>query len=230
MQINNEKYRHEYKYICTEQQLTLIQSRINNLLKIDSHVKKDNKYNIRSLYFDDYKNTCYYENEDGVDPREKFRIRIYNNDQTRISLELKKKNKGKTLKKSELITKDIVQKFINNTIQFKEEYGQILKKLYLLNKQTLMRPVIIVDYERTPYICKDGNVRITIDKNISSSKDIKNFFEKEISKRPINSVKEHILEVKFDEFIPDHIYRNLQLDNLQQIAFSKYYLCRKYSL
>lgn len=230
MEINNDKYRHEYKYICTEEQLTLIQSRISNLLKLDSHVKKDNKYNIRSLYFDDYKNTCYYENEEGVDPREKFRIRIYNNDDTRITLELKKKNKGKTLKKSELITKDIVQKFIDNTIQLKKEYGVILKKLYLLNKQRLMRPIIIVDYERTPYVYKDGNVRITIDRNISSSKDIRNFFKKEISKRPINSIKEHILEVKFDEFIPDHIYRSLQLDNLEQTAFSKYYLCRKYSL
>lgn len=230
MKEKDEKYRHEYKYICTEGQLTLIENRINNLLNIDKYVNKDNKYLVRSLYFDDYNNTCYYENENGIDPREKFRIRIYNNDSSRIALELKKKNKGKTLKKSELITKDIVQKFIYNTIQFNKDYGPILKKLYLLNKQRLMKPVIIVDYERTPYVYKDGNVRITIDKNISSSKDIKNFFNKQISKRPINSIKEHILEVKFDEFLPNHIYKSLQLDNLEQTAFSKYYLCRKYSL
>lgn len=230
MKEKDEKYRHEYKYICTEGQLTLIENRINNLLNVDKYVNKDNKYLIRSLYFDDYNNTCYYENENGIDPREKFRIRIYNNDSSRIALELKKKNKGKTLKKSELITKDIVQKFIDNTIQFNKDYGPILKKLYLLNKQRLMKPVIIVDYERTPYVYKDGNVRITIDKNISSSKDIKNFFNKQISKRPINSIKEHILEVKFDEFLPNHIYKSLQLDNLEQTAFSKYYLCRKYSL
>lgn len=230
MNKKNEKYRHEYKYICTEKQLTLIQNRINNFLKIDPHVKKGDIYNIRSLYFDDYKNTCYYENENGIDPREKFRIRIYNNDDSRISLELKKKNKGKTLKKSEIISRNIVEDFINNKIEYKKDYGSLLKKLYLLNKQKLMKPVIIVDYERTPYIYKNGNVRITFDRNICSSKDFNNFFEKEIAKRPINSVGNHVLEVKFDEFLPDPIYRNLQLNNLQQTTYSKYYLCRKYSL
>ena len=41
---------------------------------------------------------------------------------------------------------------------------------------------------------------------------------------------QNILEIKFDKFIPDYIYKNLQLDDLQQTAFSKYYLCRKFSL
>ena len=39
-----------------------------------------------------------------------------------------------------------------------------------------------------------------------------------------------LMEVKCDEFIPDYIYRALQLDDLIQTAFSKYYLCRKLNI
>lgn len=226
----DKKYRHEFKYICTEEQLSIIQNRLNNLLKIDKHAKKDGKYTIRSLYFDDYDNRCYYENENGIDPREKFRIRIYNCDENHISLELKQKYRGKTHKVQEPISKDIVNSFINNNISYSENYGPLLKKLYLLNKTKFMKPVIIVEYERIPYVYSNGNVRITLDKNISSSRNIKNFFDKNISKRPITSTGIHILEVKYDEFLPDYIYNNLQLNNLEQTAFSKYYLCRKFSL
>ena len=229
-ELNQKKYRHEYKYICSDEQLTLIESRINNLLKIDKHVIEDKKYTIRSLYFDNYNDRCFYENEDGIDPREKFRIRIYNNDDSRISLELKQKYREKTHKEAELISRDIVENFIENKIKYNSDFSKLLNKLYILNKKELMKPVIIVEYERVPYVYKEGNVRITLDKNISSSKDIKNFFNKKISKRPVMSKGYHILEVKFDEFLPDYIYRNLQLENLQQIAFSKYYLCRKFSL
>ncbi len=224
------KYSHEYKYICSEQQIVLIQNRINNLLKLDPHIIKDKKYTIRSLYFDDYENTCFYENEDGINPREKFRIRIYNNDDSRISLELKKKVRGKTNKEQEIISREIVEGFINNKIKFNTKFGKLLKKLYIASKQRLMKPKIIVEYERIPYVYRDGNVRITIDKNISSSKNINRFFDNTITKRPINSTGYHVLEVKFDEFLPGFIYRNLQLENLQHTNYSKYYLCRKFSI
>ena len=79
MQQKKEKqYRHELKYVCTAAQLALIQGRIHHLISLDSHVADTGMYQIRSLYFDDYYNRCYYENENGTDPREKFRIRIYN--------------------------------------------------------------------------------------------------------------------------------------------------------
>ena len=69
-------------------------------MQIDPHTNKERKYNIRSLYFDDYYNSCFYENENGTDPREKLRIRIYNCSSERITLECKRKEHGKTLKSS----------------------------------------------------------------------------------------------------------------------------------
>ena len=106
----------------------------------------------------------------------------------------------------------------------------LLSKLILLMKTSLMRPKVIVEYERIPYIYPLGNVRITLDENICSSDRADLFLEDRIPLRPIMPAGQHILEVKYDEYLPDFIYQAAQLDNLRTTAFSKYYLCRKYSL
>ena len=97
MSIPEQKYRHELKYVVSAAQIPILKSRIVNLMQMDPHAGKDGIYNIRSLYFDDYYNRCFYENENGTDPREKFRIRIYNGSTDKISLELKKKELQKML-------------------------------------------------------------------------------------------------------------------------------------
>ena len=70
-------YRHEYKYVCTAVQAEIIKCRIKGLMKLDDHTYADGSYNIRSLYFDDVFHTAYFANENGTEPRDKFRIRIY---------------------------------------------------------------------------------------------------------------------------------------------------------
>ena len=225
------KYRHELKYVCTAAELALIQSRIHHLIPLDSHVGDTGMYNIRSLYFDDYYNRCYYENENGTDPREKFRIRIYNGSTDKISLELKKKERGKTLKLSCPLTEEQCRTLMKGELlPDRPDYHPVLQKLLLLMKTTMMKPKVIVDYDRVPYVYKLGNVRITLDKNISSCNKLETFLDKEIGKRPIMPAGQHVLEVKFDEFLPDYIYSALQLKNLRQTAFSKFYLCRKFSI
>lgn len=225
------KYRHELKYVCTAAQLALLQGRIRNLIPLDSHVGANGMYSIRSLYFDDYYNRCYYENENGTDPREKFRIRIYNGSKDKISLELKKKERGKTLKLSCKLTEEQCRTLMKGELlPDSKDYDPVLQKLLLLMKTTLMKPKVIVEYDRVPYVYHLGNVRITLDKNISSSSRIEDFLEKEIPKRPIMPAGWHVLEVKFDEFLPDYIKSALQLDSLKQTAYSKFYLCRKFFL
>ena len=105
----------------------------------------------------------------------------------------------------------------------------------LLQKMTMqmltrgLRPVVIVEYDRIPYVYKNGNVRITLDCNISSSTAVERFLDDRIPKRPIMPTGQQLLEVKYDAYLPDFIYHHLHLQNLRQTAFSKYYLCRKYS-
>lgn len=228
---NDIKFRHEFKYFCDIGQMETLRQRIEHLIPLDSHTKENGEYTIRSLYFDNYANRCYYENESGTDPREKYRIRIYNGSSERISLECKRKERGKTLKTSCRITLEQCKQLMNGLpvedIDFQQE---VLRKLSVLIKTQLYRPVVIVEYERIPFVYKYGNVRITFDKNIRSSSSIDKFFDKDIQNRPIMFSGNHLLEVKYDEFLPDFIKQSLQLSNLRQTAFSKYYLCRKFSI
>ena len=222
------KYRHELKYVSSEMELALVKGRLDHLISLDSHVKEKGIYSIRSLYFDDYDGRCYDENESGSDPREKFRIRIYNGSASKITLELKKKERNKTLKLSCPLTEEQCRTLMKGVpLPMRPDYPPLLQKLLLQMRTRLLRPVIIVD-DRVPYVCKDGNVRITMDKNISASRQLDQFLEPVIPKRPVMEKGSHILEVKYDEFLPDYIKTSLELGTLRQTSFSKFYLCRRF--
>ena len=206
-------YRHEYKYLVSNTEIEVIKNRIKGIMKKDPHAV-NGIYNIRSLYFDDYDDSCLYENINGTGPKMKYRIRIYNHDDSRISLECKHRDKGKTFKEHKLITKEECVDMIN---------GKYMSHLNLI-------PRVIVEYDRIPFVYNAGNVRVTFDTNLSSSTEITRFLEDKISRRPVMPLSINLMEVKWDEFIPDYIYKALEIDNLQQTTYSKYYLCREYSL
>ena len=223
-------FRHELKYLCNEQQIAVLKSRLQGLMKIDSHTV-DGQYSIRSLYFDSYANTCYYENENGTNPREKFRLRIYNSDSSRISLECKRKEKEKTYKTTCLITKNQYNEIIQGgSLEDIDQKPNLLRKFTLLLKTQLYHPTVIVEYDRIPFIYEIGNVRVTFDLNIRSASAYNDFFSSDLHTRPILPRGQHLIEIKYDELIPDFIKKTLQTEDLFRNSFSKYYLCRKYSL
>lgn len=228
------KYRHEYKYLVSAGELEILKVRAEAIMQKDEHVNKEGRfagiYNIRSVYFDDLADTCYLENESGTDPREKFRIRIYNHSDKRISLELKSKRKGMCLKQSCPLSRAQCQQLLRGEpLPEKEGYPPILQKLLLQMKTRGLRPVVIVEYDRIPYVHPLGNVRVTMDCNICASSECQRFFDDSLPLRPILPLGQHILEVKWDELLPDHIYHAMNLQNLQWTSFSKFYLCRRFS-
>ena len=104
-----------------------------------------------------------------------------------------------------------------------------MQKLTLEMLTHRLRPVVIVEYDRIPYVYPNGNVRVTLDTNIAFSSAVGCFLDAQIPKSLVMPLGQQLLEVKYDEYLPDFLYRSLQLPSLQQTAFSKYYLCRKYT-
>lgn len=218
------EYRNEFKYICSETKLKIIEYRLKPIMKYDSN-QNGNSYRIRSLYFDDYYETAFNENERGVDNRKKFRIRVYDNPKEMIRLEVKYKQKGKTHKESCKISQELCEVIISGKqIQFNENYPKPLKLLYIEMSMYNMKPTIIIEYQRSAFTYQLGNVRVTLDRNVSYSKDIKEFLNNDINLVPIQEKGQHVLEVKFDEFIPDYIAQVLELGTLDRTAFSKFYI------
>lgn len=231
----NPKWRHEYKYFSPELLLDELEKRCSVILQKDRNVGEQGFYHIRSIYFDDMYNTCYYENENGTDPREKFRVRIYNNSDSRISLELKQRKMGKCHKLSCLLPRARLDALINFDFHNpcllpKEDDSYIYKKFYAQILSRNLHPVNIVCYDRVPFVNRIGNVRITFDRNIRSADDFKNFFSGSLATRPILPDGTNLLEVKFDELLPDYIYDVLSSEKIKQTSFSKYYLCRKFNM
>lgn len=226
--MTNASWRHEYKYLCSNSDIVVLTTRINQIMKPDPHAGASGKYNIRSLYFDDLNNSSYYANENGVDPRSKYRIRIYNSDPSFIKLEKKSKYHGMTSKSSCQLTIEQCNKLIK-AIPCKD-YGPDQDLLREFDSGILSEglcPSVIVDYDRIPYIYSTGNVRVTFDHNISSSMAFDSFLSDRIDKRPIMQPGQSILEVKWDDLIPDYLYNLLQTNNMERTAFSKFYLCKK---
>lgn len=235
------EFRHEYKFIISIPQSLLLKERLSGLMKKDENSGEKGSYEIRSIYFDDFRNTCFKQNEAGTDPRAKYRIRSYQVSDEKIVLEKKIKQNGMTRKLQQKLTKDqyeilrrsddkgIVKRASGEELFFHDQ-PPLVKELLSLKQMKGMQPKVIVAYERTPFVEKAGNVRVTFDDNISSASEFDAFFSDRLMKRPILPVGQTLMEVKFDEFLPGYIKETLELGKLSQTAFSKYYLCRRYSL
>ena len=224
-----KKFRHEFKYSLDPLQLSQLRSRLPAVLAPDPHALPSGAYEVRSLYFDDYRNSCFYANEDGHDLREKFRIRIYDGSDEVIHLELKQKQNGMTRKLSCPISQaDTEQLLKNEPLIWRDDWEALMKKFYIWQQTQLGRPRVIVRYLRIPFVHPEGNVRVTLDLDITASSRIEDFFRKELPGRPVMPLGRDLLEVKYDQFLPDHIRHTLQTDGLERVTFSKYYLCRKF--
>lgn len=229
--VKEPKFRHELKYLCSAAELKMLEVRLQDVMRPDPHTDENGCYLIRSVYFDDLYDKCLNENESGVSPREKWRVRIYNANDRRISLECKRKEYGMIQKKSCRITRDQYERMARlEPVPITDENPALLNRMLLLQRTQLMQPKVIVQYLRRPFVCDEGNVRITFDMNITSSPSFDRFFMKDIWERPVLPKGQHLLEVKFDEYLPDYIYHAIQMTNMRLETFSKYYLYRRYNL
>ena len=220
-----DKYRHELKYICSDLELRIVEQKLKTVMKPDPHADRNGEYLIRSAYFDDYRRSRFFENEDGVDPREKFRIRAYNCSDERIALEKKIKSHGMTGKRSCLIDRDTCMKMLTGQ-PITDRLGRhpLLDEWIVQSETAGLRPVMLGEYVRKPYVYRAGNVRITFDRYISASFHTRDIFERRISRVAVLPTGYHVLEVKYDDFLPDVIYQLIDSGHMRQTTFSKFYL------
>lgn len=220
------EYRVENKYLVSDSDLELIGHRLSGVVPQDSHQDGD-FYEIRSLYFDNAWDQCMDENDAGIDQREKYRIRIYDPEAQVIHLEIKSKQRGLTKKVACSLSRAEVEQIMDRSLPLTFDDRNPLNLLKIQMRCSDMKPKAIIYYERSAFVYPTGNVRITFDRNIMASRECDRFFEDHITSFvPVLPKGMQILEVKYDEFLPDFIARQLEIGTLRQTAFSKYYLGR----
>jgi len=222
-----KRYRHEWKHEISQSDLISVRSRMSAVGEADPHAR-DGRYLIRSLYFDNMSDRALREKVNGVNRREKFRIRYYNFDQSLIHLEKKSRLNGLGTKYSASLTPEQVQRIIDNDIEWMITDPQpLIRELYAKIKGQGLKPRTIVDYTREPFIYRPGNVRVTLDYHIRTGLRNVDFLDRECVTVPVPG-DPIILEVKWDDFLPDIIRDAVQLPGRRVTAFSKYAQCRVY--
>lgn len=221
------KLRHEIKHEISISDYIALRNRLKLIAQKDSNTDERGRYRIRSLYFDNADDKALKEKILGLNNREKFRIRYYNGDIRYIKLEKKGKINGLCYKRYTPLTVGQCEQIINGDIKWMRFSGNsLLVELYAKMNFQQLRPRTLVDYIREPYIYKPGNVRVTFDSGITTGLNSKELFNQQTAAMNSHAVKKIIMEVKFDEFLPEIIRDIIQLGQRQNSAFSKYAACR----
>ena len=220
-------YRHEWKHEISYADLLAIRQRLRAVAECDPHAE-NGRYLIRSLYFDNLSDKALREKIDGVNLREKFRIRYYNGNPSVIHLEKKSKRAGLGTKYSAELTKDEAQSIVDGELDWMMSSGRpLVQELYCKMRYQGLRPKTIVDYTREPFIYRPGNVRVTFDYDIRTGLSCTDFLNPDCVTIPAGDAP-ILLEVKWDAFLPSVIRDAVQTPGRRVEAFSKYAQCRIY--
>ena len=222
------KYRHEVKHIITSGDDLILTSRLRKLFVHDKNADSHGVYRVSSLYFDTPNDTALRQKLDGVNCREKFRLRCYNGNPDFIRLEKKSKQGSLGHKRSAPVTRKQVERLLAGDVEVLLESGDpLLGELYRKMRFQLLTPKTIVTYDREAFLYTPGNVRITIDRSLRTGLNSLGFLNPEMFHAPVSDGMS-VLEVKFDEFLPEIVKMAVQTPHTRAGAYSKYAVCRRY--
>jgi len=221
------KLRHELKHSIRNGEDVILTSRLKKLFSHDENAGSHGIYRVSSLYFDTPTDLALRQKLDGVNRREKFRLRYYGDDLRFIRLEKKYKINGLCGKRSTRITQEQVKKLLSGKIDFLLSGDTLMQELYSKMKGQRLAPKTIVTYDREAFLFAPGNVRITLDRNVRTGLASLDFLNPQLHHVPVSDGLT-VLEVKYDEFLPEIVKMAVQVPNTQASAYSKYAVCRKF--
>ena len=220
-------FRHEWKHEISLSDRLSLRARLRAVCQTDRHAV-NGQYFIRSLYFDNLADKALREKLEGVDRREKFRIRYYNLDPSLIHLEKKSKQNGLSAKAMAELSAAEAQAITDGHLDWMPASGRpLVQELYSKMCSQGLRPKTIVDYTREPFVYAPGNVRVTLDYGIRTGLRCTDFLNPHCVTIPAGEPVT-ILEVKWDAYLPDVIRDAVQLEGRRSSPFSKYAACRVY--
>ena len=219
--------RHELKYQINSIEYQVLKKKLSTTLKLDPNTYVGCRYNVKSIYFDDFEDTAFFDKDAGVYNRKKYRIRIYNHSDSLIKFERKLKKGQFTIKESSVINREQAERLLSQDYSLLENaQDPLLKSFYLETKCKLLHPVVVVEYDREAYVEPVGNVRATFDTCLRTSIGATCFFENGKGTMGIMNQQGIIMEVKYNEVLPLHI-RGLFPDTIRpKLSIGKFSLCR----
>jgi ribosomal protein L12E/L44/L45/RPP1/RPP2 len=221
--------RFEFKYILPQEVRARIEDQIVHFMALDPFVagQEQQRYVVRSLYYDDPALSSYYQKIEGALMRAKFRLRTYTDEPTAncaTYLELKGRYNSLVFKRRAYfdsaaafhqcgsVTDKIISRVNGSPIgtQFLAE---------LAHKQ--IKPLMLIEYLRRPYVARDNSdFRLTLDEDLFGTATDQLFPADTHGRRPI--LPGHsVMEIKFKNSIPLWFHRIIKNHGLKRISISK---------
>ncbi len=221
------EYRYELKFEISSYTAEILKRQLRCLMETDSHsVSQEYSYDIRSLYFDDVESSAFYEKLNGEEFRKKYRMRMYNNDDSYISMECKYKHENMTYKRSRRISRKIAEAIIAGKYSIISTENPFLKQFLSEAMSRHLVPSVIVDYRRLALTYPVSEVRVTFDYQLRSGVYSSDFFNRDLDTFSIFRDDQVVMEVKFNEYLPEHLAQVLSTVPTLREAVSKFALCR----
>lgn len=227
--------RYEYKYIVPNNALGPLRDYILPFVELDRHAadREFNHYTVRSIYFDTPAYDFYYEKIEGIKNRKKVRLRGYDQNglDEMVFLEIKRKYDVPIIKyRSPLKFRHALEIFQEHNLNgyaiekfsTMEGYENSKRFFYQVFSKNL-RPVVLVVYEREPYLSKfDKTVRITFDKNLRGTgyPALEGLYDDGELMSALHN--RFIMEVKFNNTFPGWLNPVISKFGLRKQSASKY--------
>lgn len=208
----SETVRYELKFYISPLNAEILKKKLQYLMPYDLN-GVNGAYNVKSLYFDDFYDTSLREKMEGNNKAPKFRIRIYNHDISQKRLERKHKKGDIVSKKSLAISNVEYDQFIKCSNSFSHEFQELYTGV--------LKPKVIIAYDRTAFVYEPGHVRITFDSHIKASTNHRPCLNKSTPYRNLPTPENIIFEVKYTDFFPVHLRGIFQEASTKQ-SISKY--------
>ena len=219
------RLRHEEKHQVNLREALVLSQRLEKLFPRDSHAGPEGFYQVVSLYYDDPYDTALRQKLDGVNRREKFRLRYYGKEPAFFKLEKKYKVKGLCGKGSCRLSREEGERLLRRDFAFLLEKEEPLAREFYAKLRRGLAPKTVVRYTREAFLYAPGNVRVTLDGDIRAGAPERFLIPQKLLPA-LGGLA--VVEVKYDAFLPEIVKLAVQVPNRQGTACSKYALCRRY--
>ncbi len=220
-------YRSEWKYYISLSEYYYLRGLLQNIMTPDPNMGPEGEYFIRSLYFDSVDNIDYMTKVAGLENRKKIRLRIYDTDSDKVKLEVKNRYNSYMQKESLSITRDEALQMIDGDLGWLDTYeSSVAKKVKNFMTDYVYTPKVIVDYEREAFIYPEHNVRVTFDKKIRAAFSDR-LFDPNLLLTPVITEPMMVLEVKYDQMLPEYIKNAISTARILNSSVSKYCMARE---
>ena len=223
--------RTERKYPISAYEAERLRLHLEPIIPADEHSINGEGYCVRSLYFDSFDNTDFFEKQAGIEYRKKIRLRIYGSSDKIIKLETKQKQGSLQRKLSIPVSREEAEALIDGNYDFLLSRGETLAREFygLMRSQTYM-PRCVVQYDRYAFTAPANDIRITFDSNLRGSESDFDIFNPALPLFPVPPLNTTTLEVKYSGFLLSYVKDALNIGQLTENASSKYCAVRTYSL